>query len=298
MRRIRKPIRAVVGILLALLGSSPGVWGQTKTYTVAGKSYTIQVDPDTLLVSSAPGTSARAMAERAPALVERSLEAQAKVAGARAAGFNAEARAQSITVSLPNLKGGLTRRSKSLSGQHLLALAQELPDGVHVPFRVSDRNQRVYRVLPLGSVTMRFKQAPDAAKLEEIRNAYELSAADKADHLGETYTFRLAAAQGASNAELFLVQAKIQQRYGADLRWVQPDLGVQVHLAGSPAQAAAVEPNDNLFARQWHLGDSNGGLKLRMAWAMSKGDPNLKIAIIDNGIDIDHEDLKGRSSTR
>lgn len=62
----------------------------------------------------------------------------------------------------------------------------------------------------------------------------------------------------------------------------------------APRQAA-----DPLLSRQWHLNNTglSGGtpdadIDADRAWAMERGDPNIRIAILDGGFDMNHEDLK------
>ncbi|MBI3143178.1 MAG: S8 family serine peptidase [Bacteroidetes bacterium] len=63
-------------------------------------------------------------------------------------------------------------------------------------------------------------------------------------------------------------------------------------------------PNDTYFGDQWYLdndgsnypctvsgGTSNASLDLTHAWDITKGDENIKIAIIDDGVELDHPDL-------
>jgi len=58
-------------------------------------------------------------------------------------------------------------------------------------------------------------------------------------------------------------------------------------------------PNDPYFDEQWHLENTgqNGGIhgedvRAIDAWKITTGDPEIVIAIIDDGVDIDHPDLK------
>lgn len=46
-------------------------------------------------------------------------------------------------------------------------------------------------------------------------------------------------------------------------------------------------PNDPLFSEQWHL----TRIQAPDAWEISRGDPDVTVAVIDQGIDLDHEDL-------
>ena len=51
--------------------------------------------------------------------------------------------------------------------------------------------------------------------------------------------------------------------------------------------------NDPLFEKQWALKKMN----VSNAWKISKGSPNIKVAIIDEGVDIRHPDLKSKIVT-
>lgn len=46
-------------------------------------------------------------------------------------------------------------------------------------------------------------------------------------------------------------------------------------------------PNDPFYPQQWHLPRVNA----EQAWDITRGDPAVRIAVIDTGIDIDHEDF-------
>lgn len=59
-------------------------------------------------------------------------------------------------------------------------------------------------------------------------------------------------------------------------------------------------PNDPLFGQQWHLNNTGqtGGVvgadvDAQLAWDICKGDPNVIVAVIDTGMDLNHEDLRG-----
>jgi hypothetical protein len=49
-------------------------------------------------------------------------------------------------------------------------------------------------------------------------------------------------------------------------------------------------PNDPLFADQWHL----PRIQASNAWDISRGDSALIVAVIDDGVDLDHEDIARR----
>jgi subtilisin family serine protease/subtilisin-like proprotein convertase family protein len=53
-------------------------------------------------------------------------------------------------------------------------------------------------------------------------------------------------------------------------------------------------PNDPLYPAQWHLNNPAGPAHIRAqaAWDITRGNSNLTVAVIDEGIDINHPDLK------
>lgn len=62
----------------------------------------------------------------------------------------------------------------------------------------------------------------------------------------------------------------------------------------------AFDPDDTNYSQQWALyntgttgGTSDADIDAREAWDVETGDPNVLIAIIDTGVDWDHDDLQG-----
>ena len=72
--------------------------------------------------------------------------------------------------------------------------------------------------------------------------------------------------------------------------WAEPNLLQHVELASIP--------DDPLFPQQWHLQNTGQGggapgadANLPAAWDLTTGDPDVVIAIVDDAVDITHEDL-------
>ncbi|HEX8551714.1 MAG TPA: S8 family serine peptidase [Abditibacteriaceae bacterium] len=60
-------------------------------------------------------------------------------------------------------------------------------------------------------------------------------------------------------------------------------------------------PNDPLYSQQWHLNNTGQGggkagadIKAQLAWDITRGSSNVIIAIIDDGVDVNHEDLRDK----
>ena len=80
---------------------------------------------------------------------------------------------------------------------------------------------------------------------------------------------------------------------------VLPSSGqLRIVSEGEDDNVPGVFPNDPYFSLQWHLhntGQSGGtpGADIRApeAWEITTGDPNVMIAVLDCGVDLDHPDL-------
>lgn len=74
-------------------------------------------------------------------------------------------------------------------------------------------------------------------------------------------------------------------------------LGITLNSA---AAAPIKTPNDPRFKdkSQWYLADSQAAkLGFQNAWELTRGNPNIIVAVLDTGIDLDHEDLQKRLVT-
>ncbi|MCB9555931.1 MAG: S8 family serine peptidase [Deltaproteobacteria bacterium] len=58
-------------------------------------------------------------------------------------------------------------------------------------------------------------------------------------------------------------------------------------------QIATIPPNDPLYGGQWYLPKIN----IEGAWRVTVGDSAVKVAVVDNGCDLDHADLQGNLET-
>mgnify|MGYP000592627608 CR=1 FL=1 len=59
-------------------------------------------------------------------------------------------------------------------------------------------------------------------------------------------------------------------------------------------QPLGITPNDPMYPQQWNYYEPVGGINVPEAWALTTGNPNVVVAVIDTGILGDHEDIKGR----
>jgi hypothetical protein len=88
-----------------------------------------------------------------------------------------------------------------------------------------------------------------------------------------------------------------QQKYWIEI--AEPVYHIELHHIDEPMFADEWLPNDTLFKEQWHyhnLGQTGGtvdaDIDLPEAWSIEKGHPSVVVAIMDNGIDTTHPDLR------
>lgn len=79
---------------------------------------------------------------------------------------------------------------------------------------------------------------------------------------------------------------------------------VELDAAGQGAGVQGVAPNDALYSRQWGLKNdgsftfsaarAGADIKMEDAWAITRGDSTVTVAIIDSGCKLDHPEFAGR----
>ncbi len=75
-----------------------------------------------------------------------------------------------------------------------------------------------------------------------------------------------------------------------DLGGVSPETGVNLIASTQPDNNRFVETNDPFFNRQWALSNMN----ITDLWSKTNRNNEIVVAILDTGIDSNHEDLKGK----
>jgi subtilisin family serine protease/subtilisin-like proprotein convertase family protein len=138
-----------------------------------------------------------------------------------------------------------------------------------------------------GEVAVRFRSGVSLAQAQEIvaQNGGTIVRA-MGNYAPNGYIVRLNDTQSTSSAA---VAARLYET--APVIFANPDFLVKAEPNATV--------NDPYYPRQWHLrevtngtGTVNANVNAEGAWTETKGSPNIIIAVLDDGFDLEHEDFK------
>jgi len=133
-------------------------------------------------------------------------------------------------------------------------------------------------MIPTGKIAVKLKTHSDISSLSAVNRRLGTHVERRIRGTTDQY---LLSAPHATTQELFDLCAALEQEPA--LEWAEPDFVSQ-------AVRQSFKPNDPLFdPNQWYLKEIN----VPQAWDIVKGSDKVIVAIIDDGMDLKHEDLRG-----
>lgn len=78
------------------------------------------------------------------------------------------------------------------------------------------------------------------------------------------------------------------------VEYAEPDRIYRPAVVDPTTASPELAATDPRYAEQWHYFELTGGIDLPAAWAITTGDPSIRVAVIDTGILGSHEDLAGQ----
>ncbi len=266
---------------------------QTKSIRVRGEQFQLQVATDQLFVRTAPNVKSADVAADVLRVQAELLELDKSLLKLAAI----EAKPVSL------LGGFLVPRLPGLKDADLAAVAARSP--------LIESAETVYRagrqlVIPSGTITVRFafREQPPARVLFALGEELGLKEVARPKYASGVVRFQPIKDQ----ADLFQLCEQLLMR--DFVRWAEPDLVVELDYvrpaidtrAAIPRIATpAVDPsrpdllpNDPLFSQQWHLANGDVGIRAPAAWSISTGKVDVRVAVVDTGMDLDHVDLRDR----
>jgi subtilisin family serine protease len=180
---------------------------------------------------------------------------------------------------------------RAVSFAVLFVAAQALADPVPYFYRTDGRKVELHAEEDGDALVVPVPGDPRPLRLERqiiVRIAGSLPGPQTLSELGlevvrslggrlHTWILRAADARGALVACARLVERDL-------VVWAVPDFRVPVDLH--------FRPDDQLYGQQWHLAHASGAdISAEGAWDLTRGNPDVVVAILDTGVDPAHEDL-------
>ncbi len=144
-----------------------------------------------------------------------------------------------------------------------------------------------YTVAIIPEIIVRLLHKSDFDKLEDLCRELDCTIIRNLIYTEQEFLITLS----VQNAEEVLTITEI---FSAEdfIEWAFPNLVSQIELCSQSVteELNRLEPNDVYFNKQWHLNT----IRAPEAWyyADETGDPNIIVAVLDTGVDIDHPDLE------
>lgn len=150
------------------------------------------------------------------------------------------------------------------------------------PTSLSPGLQKLQKTRPPKRIARMFKDDEPRARFEKLKATLASDIASGQRHINES---KLLAADFSRTYQLSFDTVADAEAAISELK-NSPD----VEAVGPNFVARAdVVPNDPLYAQQY----AHQQTAMESGWDITQGDPSIKIAIIDTGVDVSHEDLKG-----
>ncbi len=146
-------------------------------------------------------------------------------------------------------------------------------------------NGQTVAVIP--EIIVRISRGTDLQTLEEICGDLGLNVKKRMEFTSREYLLEVL----GTDAEA-VMSAVEQLKNNSLIEWAVPNIAFEPQLAGQ------FIPNDEYFWRQWDLhnrgqarGTINADINAPEAWTITTGDPNIIVAVLDTGVDMNHPDL-------
>jgi subtilisin family serine protease/Tol biopolymer transport system component len=143
-------------------------------------------------------------------------------------------------------------------------------------------------LLVTPQILMRFDPSVSRQTAEGVLESAVPGVASEADWAGMRGAWRV---ETSERNGLRLLDAANTLARRTDVLFAEPDFLCTAQLLGDP-------PNDPMFAFSWGLYnsgnfffDSDFDMGLEQAWAVTQGDPDVRVFVLDSGIDLAHPDL-------
>ena len=187
---------------------------------------------------------------------------------------------------------GLRKRNISVvhhrrSGKDNYNTIRALRKKSHIRYSAPLFTSNCETVAIIPEIVVRLKSPKDKKRLADLCQTMNLAIYKKMEFTEYEYLLDVL------GPDFSAVFASVKQLNNADfIEWACPN------TASEPKLCGRVIPNDMYFNKQWNLdntgqslGTPDADINAPEAWEITTGDPSIVIAVLDNGIDLNHPDL-------
>lgn len=136
-------------------------------------------------------------------------------------------------------------------------------------------------------LVVKFKPEMTSDQIESLKTTYGLETVETLGFSENAFVLKVKPEVGRTALEIANELVEKGQAVYAYPNWIEYiGYRVEVTVAG-PEVRHGYHPNDPLFAQQWH----HETIDTHTAWLTERGSPNIRLAVVDGGVDIGHEDL-------
>jgi hypothetical protein len=146
-------------------------------------------------------------------------------------------------------------------------------------------------------LVVKFKPEMTSDQIESLKTTYGLETEETLGFSENAYVLRVKPGSAKTSLEIANDLVEKGQAVYANPNWIE-HIPHRVLAKARLREEVRHTINDPLFANQWHLentgqggGTSDADVDAHATWHITLGDPNIRVAIVDLGIDIAHEDL-------
>lgn len=153
-------------------------------------------------------------------------------------------------------------------------------------------------------LVVKFKPEMTSDQIESLKTTYGLETAETLGFSENAFVLRVTPGSERTSLEIANELLEGGQAVYAYPNWIEY-IGYRMAVAiAEPEVRHGVHPTDPNFAQQWHhdnTGQAAGGVpgtvgadvRTTLAWQTTMGNPAIRLAVVDGGVDIAHNDLNG-----
>jgi len=165
------------------------------------------------------------------------------------------------------------KRSPSASGS-LAALARRIEQSDLIAYTRPVYYRGESLIVVTDEFIVQFRPETTEAEIAALHEANNVAVVERIDFVADTFLLRHLRPEDESTL-------RVANRYY--------ESGLAVYAEPNFIYVAELKfvPNDPLYPQQWHL----PRIQAEAVWDITQGSPNVIVAIVDDGVDLDHEDF-------